>query len=323
MQKDDLKDKIAAENHRINTMTDEQLSVELQNQWETEDFPNASWTAEQHDRVWQKILMKTGADEAESIQVLHRHISINIIRWAAAVLLPVLLLSVGWLFYRNQNREPLLTTIETGFGEKATVCLPDGSTVRLNYNSRLSYDPSAINRGDRNVSLDGEAMFKVAKDASHPFTVNARGLLVKVLGTKFILRSRVAESRATLLLTEGKVNLSSTVTGEETTLMPIQKATLDYATNKIKINSATKNDPLTAWQRGELKFDEEPLAVVIATIEGNYGVKFVNVSASKMLNDRFSGTLPSENLNEALDIIEHTYGVDFKVSNKKIEIVKK
>jgi len=323
MQNDNNQNTFTKERDRVNAMTDTQLSAEMQARWEQDDYELAPWTAEQQASLWQRIRSKTlDADETPAQKPRLAALT-RALKRAAVILFPVLMFTTGWLLYQQQNPKPTLTTVETGFGEKVSVTLPDGTHVRLNYDTRLSYDPAAFQRGSRSVKIEGEARFKVSRDAAHPFTVSARGLRVEVLGTTFNLRARAAESRATVLLEEGKVSLSSTVSAATATLQPVQKATLDLKTNSISVTSVERNDASTAWQRGELKFENEPLAVVLATIEGNYGVKFIDKTSSRMLHDRFSGTLPSADLNEALGILETTYSVSLDVNQKKITINRK
>lgn len=308
---------------KVNAMTDDQLANEMQTRWENDNYPAAPLSDEQESMIKSHIRSKTFfADENGTNQGRHSALIKYFIR-AAAVLVPLLVLSTGWLLYDRMKNKPTLTVIETSSGEKTTVRLSDGSTVRLNYDTRLSYDPIAFQHGDRSMTIDGEAMFDVHKDSKHPFTVNAHRLRVTVLGTVFNLRSRADESHATVFLEEGEVKLTAAETGAQAMLRPIEKATLDYATNSIKVTSATKTDAATAWQRGELKFEDERLSLILSAIEGNFGVNFVNKSTSHMLNDRFSGTLPSDDLNEALEILAHTYNVDFEVKDKKINILRK
>ncbi|ACU60918.1 FecR family protein [Chitinophaga pinensis] len=77
-------------------------------------------------------------------------------------------------------------SVSTRAGESSTIVLPDSSTVTLKANSRITY-LSAFTTGDeRNVKLEeGEAFFDVRKHALLPFTVHAKGLRIKVLGTSF------------------------------------------------------------------------------------------------------------------------------------------
>jgi len=58
----------------------------------------------------------------------------------------------------------------------------------LNSDSRLAY-PTVFKGKERVVSLEGEAYFKVAKDAAHPFIVKSGNLQIRVLGTEFNVRS--------------------------------------------------------------------------------------------------------------------------------------
>lgn len=53
-------------------------------------------------------------------------------------------------------------------GETFKVVLSEGTEVFLNSDSRLAY-PTVFKGKERVVSLEGEAYFKVAKDAAHPF----------------------------------------------------------------------------------------------------------------------------------------------------------
>ena len=62
-----------------------------------------------------------------------------------------------------------------------SVLLPDGSVVLLNQNSELEYQKDF---GDRQVTLRGEAFFKVQK-AEVPFVVSTSNGQITVLGTAF------------------------------------------------------------------------------------------------------------------------------------------
>ena len=53
-------------------------------------------------------------------------------------------------------------------GETFKVVLSDGTEVFLNSDSRLAY-PTVFKGKERVVSLEGEAYFKVTKDAKHPY----------------------------------------------------------------------------------------------------------------------------------------------------------
>mgnify|MGYP001472807545 FL=1 len=69
-------------------------------------------------------------------------------------------------------------------GEKITVKLPDGSTVKLNSGSSITY-PEMFLDDRREVVLKGEGFFDVKKNQKQPFIVMANKAKVKVLGTSF------------------------------------------------------------------------------------------------------------------------------------------
>ena len=70
-------------------------------------------------------------------------------------------------------------------GGEFTLTLSDGTKVWLNSQSKIRY-PVIFNDITREVYLEGEAYFEVAKDPQHPFHVNARnGVNIEVLGTSF------------------------------------------------------------------------------------------------------------------------------------------
>lgn len=92
-------------------------------------------------------------------------------------------------------------TIETRAGEWRTVQLADGSTVSTGPNTLMQVDYS---NGVRRINLArGEAMFKVKKDPSRPFIVNAGGAVARAVGTRFGVERR--EDRIRVTVAEGKV----------------------------------------------------------------------------------------------------------------------
>lgn len=62
--------------------------------------------------------------------------------------------------------------------------LPDGTEVWLNAASSLRFS-GEVNTPAREVYLEGEAYFKVSKDALHPFLVHIGSATIRVLGTEF------------------------------------------------------------------------------------------------------------------------------------------
>ena len=83
----------------------------------------------------------------------------------------------GWSWVQARS------TFTTGVGEQWVVQLADGSSVRLDTDSRMRV---RLSEGRRLVVLErGQAMFTVAHDAVRPFVVEAGEARVTAIGTEF------------------------------------------------------------------------------------------------------------------------------------------
>ncbi len=125
-------------------------------------------------------------------------------------------------------------------GETFKVVLSEGTEVFLNSDSRLAY-PTIFKGKERVVSLEGEAYFKVTKDAKkHPFIVKSGNLQVRVLGTEFNVRSYSPTDVRVTLIT-GKVAVSDTCGVHSVEMMPGQSAQLSsngtFAVKEVDIES--------------------------------------------------------------------------------------
>ncbi|MGH8208538.1 MAG: FecR family protein, partial [Steroidobacteraceae bacterium] len=96
---------------------------------------------------------------------------------ASIVLTGIALCSLAW-FQLTRNR-----TYVTDIGEQRSISLRDGSLIELNARSRLHIRFTAQ---QRSVDLlEGQALFRVAKDLTRPFVVTSDGTLVRAVGTQF------------------------------------------------------------------------------------------------------------------------------------------
>ena len=92
------------------------------------------------------------------------------------------------LIVPTQNKEDSaknrMLTFYAPAGQHAELTLEDGTTVWLNANSKIIY-PATFKKNVRNVTLAGEAYFKVTHNERKPFIVNMGNYKVRVLGTEF------------------------------------------------------------------------------------------------------------------------------------------
>ena len=152
-------------------------------------------------------------------------------------------------------------------GETFKLILCDGTEVWLNANSKLVY-PTAFIEKERTVFLEGEAYFKVTKDAK-PFIVKTDYLQTKVLGTEFNVKSYTAEDSHVTLIS-GKVQVRSHENARFVDLEPGKDAMLlsDGLFEVKEVNS----EAYTYWKDGYFYFDELPLADIMKSIGRWYNV---------------------------------------------------
>lgn len=161
-------------------------------------------------------------------------------------------------------------TLATGPAEQRTVELSDGTRVSLNANSRVvvQYDDRV-----RKVTLtSGEALFNVTKHQPRPFVVVIGDRKVIAVGTSFVVRrEEPAGSAFAVTLVEGRVAIepiswpdelpSNTVMGLNL-LNPGER--LRFADTATEVRDSPSIDKVTAWQRGQLIFDDASLSEAVA-----------------------------------------------------------
>ncbi|MBR1401698.1 MAG: FecR domain-containing protein [Prevotella sp.] len=149
------------------------------------------------------------------------------------------------------------------------VTLEDGTLVHLNYNSRLIYPEKFGDR--RDVILDGEAYFMVAKDRSRQFVVHTPQGDVKVYGTEFNVNTHKEDRCVSVVLVSGSVGFTS-CSGNETTLQPGQELTVENSKLSVRgIDTA----PYVAWNEGKFSFQEWTLERVMEVMSRWYGYQVI------------------------------------------------
>ena len=96
--------------------------------------------------------------------------------------------------------------ISTKNGSKTNVILPDGSQVWLNAGSKLSYDKNYGNT-IREINLTGEAFFDVVHNVEKPFIIHTSKMDIKVLGTRFNVKSYPTDKTTEATLIRGSIEV--------------------------------------------------------------------------------------------------------------------
>ncbi len=221
----------------------------------------------------------------------------------------VLVIAFGLSFFIVNNFK------EKYYGTKLTqtVSLPDNSEVIVNKNSYIEYK-TFFWKNNRAIDLKGEAYFKVAKGKT--FEVNTNLGKVTVLGTQFNVNSKDNTFEVTCY--EGKVKVNY----KNHELILTKGMLVTFENDSKKEGKTTLSMPKWASYEEEMSFTNQNLKTIIADIENTYNVTIkTNTIATEQL---FTGKLPSNNLDVALQIIASTYHLQIKKSNEtSFELVKK
>jgi ferric-dicitrate binding protein FerR (iron transport regulator) len=239
-----------------------------------------------------------------------------VLKYAAII---VFLISLTTIYYTNKQqvkptntpKELSYTSFITENGQRSKVVLPDSSIVWLNSGTTLSY-PGNFSEQHRKVSLIGQAFFQVTHRENNPFSVQANGLIVNVLGTKFDVDAYPENDKVSVVLESGKVELGHK--GFESfsyTMKPGEKATYNIVNNALTLNYVDA-DIYSSWKDGQLIFRNESMKNVVEKLKRWYNIN-IEVTDEEVYNSIFSGTIQNESYEEIFRYIEIVCDVHCKL----------
>lgn len=166
------------------------------------------------------------------------------------------------------------------YGKRSFIMLAEGTKVWLNSGSKLVFPP-VFKGNNREVYLEGEALFEVAKDKTKSFIVKTERFKTKVYGTRFNVQAYEQDEDYSVVLVEGKVSMNSNGQSPELFLAPNQRATLSKGKETIEITTIENTSYYTAWVDGYLAFHNEAVPNVLKRVSRYYNVTI----ESELAND--------------------------------------
>ncbi|MEX6691004.1 FecR domain-containing protein [Danxiaibacter flavus] len=191
-------------------------------------------------------------------------------------------------------------------GETYTINLSDGTSITLNADSKLRFPFKFVN-ATREVYLEGEAFFKVAKDSRHPFIVHTPLTNVEVLGTQFNVNTYQKGTVATALV-EGKVRTGIPGGDKQQELAPGQAAIFN-ASKGFNIENFDTDD-VTSWLNGIYYFHDLSFHELAESISRIYGVT-ISFDDPLIEKKSVSGVMDKNNFPELLQDLKSTVGIKY------------
>lgn len=213
-------------------------------------------------------------------------------------------------------------TIKIPYGKKFRLQLSDGTLVHLNAGTTLRYPVKFIAGENRQVFLDGEAFFDVAKDKKHPFIVNADALNVRVLGTHFNVSNYPEDAATDVVLVEGSVGMYRSNeefdADKNTILKPGFKGSFNRE-NTLISTKAVITDIYTSWINGGLTFRNMTFKNIITKLERRYNVTIINKN-EKLANEKFNASFSDESIEKVMSYFNDIHGINYTIKNNQILI---
>ena len=285
-------------------------------------FEHYQLSREEDAAMWSTIRSRVAASEASPRRQANiARFPVRWYRYAAALLLPLLAGLIFYMIYASRE------TVSTGYGEKQTIALPDGSRVTLNANSTLEYQDHWEEQPVREVWLSGEAFFDVKKVyrnvAGQPVTpvklvVHTPQVDVQVLGTAFNVKQR--RQNTEVVLNSGKIVLRRA--HEALTLLPGERVNVSDGSGPMSKDNVAV-EAFDAWKADQFVFDKASLTEVADMLRDTYGYE-VEIRAPGLRDQRITSTAPvlTSDISTFLAMLEKLYKVQITKRNNVIRIDK-
>lgn len=305
-----------------------------------------------YEAAYDQFLAKTKESVSPQKGGIIRFLNKNIYRYAAILLVPLLIST--YYYYKLREIGTVsdnLIEVITPKGGKTQIVLSDGTKVWLNSESKLVY-PGTFKGAKREVKLEGEGYFAVAKDKEHPFIVKTTDIDVRAVGTEFNVKCYPNEGTIETTLIEGCVvveknkqkgngqepivlnkNGRATFIKNEGEVMLTEKekekinvseneplTTMSAIKEQLIVSEKVNTDPFTAWKSNKLLFDNEAFEVIAYKLERRYGCKilFQDKSVQKY---RFSGRFDEISIDQALKALQYASSFKYKIDNDTVRIL--
>lgn len=271
------------------------------------------------DREWDRLLPSISSRRTSGLGTGRKRVLLQTARYAAAILIGVIFsISAFYLMDKNKTQETGIYQLVTYKGEKSYLQLPDGTKVWLNSCTTLKYAQD-YGRSNRDIFLNGEAYFEVAKNKNLPFVVKTNGISVEALGTVFNVCAYGEDTYLMTTLFSGKVAVRPASASQQVLLEPNQVAVYHKSKDKIEVVPYDKRQ-FAQWKDGYLTFERMSLQEITKLLERNYNVVFL-YDNQKIKTLKFSGSFRnSEDLSGILNVIKTNTGIQYEIKKDTIVI---
>lgn len=224
--------------------------------------------------------------------------------WEIAAVVVVLLGLAGMVYFfrGNESQEFAINSGNT----IVTDTLPDGSRVKLNANSDLTFAQDQ-NKHERRATLKGEAFFHVVHQEEETFVVDVGDdVWVKDIGTAFNVTAEPGSDSVRVFVREGVVLFASDE-NKGMTLHAGEEGLYIRSTKQFQMVSEPSEQVEPSWADHEFNFRNAPLRRVIKKINKYYGDQ-IELDRETLGDCRISVHFMNDDAATIADVIAETMG---------------
>ncbi|MDR6562339.1 MULTISPECIES: FecR family protein [unclassified Arcicella] len=261
-------------------------------------------------RMFSKIKQEIAVSPRKSIRFFNLA---NYVKIAAVLAILIGLFALGPIGYdvfdlKNE------TIVASSDGQTKKLMLSDGSIIWLKGKSTLTY-PEHFDKQNREVSLNGEALFEVAKDANHPFIVHSGQMDTRVLGTSFNIRH--IGGHIEVVVFTGKVTVSLPNTNKQMLILPLEKAICMPAEKEIKAQVNVQKEEYLANTEYNMNFEDAKMSDIIKKIEAKFDVT-VKLTDNNLQNCLITADFTDQSLVKTFEVLCQTLNGTFERENNTV-----
>lgn len=238
--------------------------------------------------------------------------------YAAAIILAIVSVHLYHVYsHSSQFLQAAETSLFVPAGQRVNLTLPDGTTVWLNAQSRLTY-PTTFAGDERRVSIEGEAYFEVVPDKNMPFIVSAGNVEMKVLGTTFNVYNYPGESFRRISLIEGSLQVYNSVSSDGVILKPNEEVFVREGKMQI---AEIPNADYFLWTEGIYSFENEELEVILKKLEMYYDIR-IQVNDPDMLQWKYTVKFRQrDDIDEIIRLLQKVHPFRMQKEEEKNQII--
>lgn len=235
----------------------------------------------------------------------------------AFALAAVVLLAVATAIFLDRDR--FTGVYATGIGEQRTVQLLDGSTVELNARSTIQVRLTAEQRAV--TLLEGQALFRVAKDKQRPFVVRAGDAQVRAVGTAFDVYKKQAATVVTVV--EGRVETYDDLDSPGTAAVVLSAGEqLTVVPHVVTKPTRTDTAVATAWLQKRLIFEETPLSDVAEEFN-RYNRRPLTIDGGELGSLKISGVYSSTDPASLINFLRSQNSIQVVETEKQVRVLRR